>query len=143
MAYSMGRSTQPTPRRASLASLPARCEKAVLPVKQVFTNKDGSQGIRFLVATDLTLDFNAVTTIYKKRWKVAECHKSLKQHAALAASPTKVIETHANHFYAAIVAFIKLEKLKIKTGNGHFKLKALLFTIATQACLHTIQNWLA
>lgn len=118
-------------------------DKEVLLVKQVFTNKDGSQGIRFLIATDLTLDFNAITTIYKKRWKVEEYHKALKQHAALAASPTKVIETQANHFYAAIVAFIKLEKLKIKTGQGHFKVKAILFTLATQACLHTIQKWLA
>lgn len=118
-------------------------EKEVLLVKQVFTNKDGSQASRFLIATDLTLDFEAITTIYKKRWNVEQYHKSLKQNTALAASPTKIIATQANHFYAAIIAFIKLEKLKIKTGNGHFKLKALLFTIASQACLSAIKNWLA
>ena len=118
-------------------------KKAVLLVKEVFKNKDGSQGTRFLIATDLTLDYDAITTIFKKRWKVEEYHKSLKQHAALAASPTKTIETQANHFYAAIIAFIKLEKLKIKIGQGHFRMKAILFTVATQACLGVVRDWLA
>jgi hypothetical protein len=118
-------------------------EEPILLVKQVFTNKDGSQGTLFLIATDLTMDYEAITTIYKKRWKVEEYHKSLKQHTALNASPTKTIETQANHFYAAVIAFIKLEKIKFKTGHGHFRLKAILMATATQACLQTVQNWLA
>lgn len=118
-------------------------KKPIMLVKQVFTNKDGSQGTRFLIATDLTLDFNAITTIFKKRWKVEEYHKSLKQHAALGASPTKIIDTQANHFFASIVAFIKLETLKFKIGKGHFRMKAILLTIATQACFNTIRDWLA
>lgn len=118
-------------------------KQPILLVKQVFTNKDGSQGTRFVIATDLTMDYEAITTIYKKRWKVEEYHKSLKQHAALSASPTKTIETQANHFYAAVVAFIKMEKIKCKTGQGHFRLKAILMAVATQACLQNIQNWLA
>ena len=118
-------------------------EKPVQLVKQVFTNKDNSQGTLYLIATDLSLDWEAITTIYKRRWKVEEYHKSLKQHTALGASPTKVIETQANHFYAAVVAYIKLEKLKVKLGKGHFRLKALLFTVATKACLQTLANWSA
>ena len=118
-------------------------EAPILLVKQVFTNKDGSQGTLYLIATDLTMTYEAITTIYQKRWKVEEYHKSLKQHTAIGAAPTKVIETQANHFYAAIVAFIKLEAIKLKSGHGHFYLKALLFTCATQACLKTIQHWLA
>lgn len=118
-------------------------KEPVLLVKQVFTNRDGSQGVRFLIATDLTLDEAAITTIYKKRWKVEEYHKSLKQHTALGGSPTKTIETQANHFFAAIVAYIKLETLKFKTGHGHFRLKAILFAIATQECINTVQKWLA
>ncbi len=87
-------------------------EKPVRLIKQVFTNKDGSQGELFLIATDLTLDWNDITTIYQKRWKVEQYHKSLKQHTAFSASSTKTIETQANHFYAAIIAYIKLEKIK-------------------------------
>jgi len=115
--------------------------KPVRLVKQVFKNKDGSQGTLYLIATDLSMDYEAITTIYKKRWKVEEYHKSLKQHTALAGSPTKVIETQANHFYAAIIAYIKMEKLKFKTGNGHFKLKAILMLAATKTCMNMIQHW--
>ena len=47
-------------------------------VKQVFTNKDGSTGILYLVCNDLSLDYQEITTIYKKRWKVEVFHKSIK-----------------------------------------------------------------
>lgn len=116
-------------------------EKAVQLVKQVFTNKDGSQGTLYLIATDLSMSYEQITTIYKKRWKVEEYHKSLKQHTALAGSPTKIIATQANHFYAAVVAYIKMEKLKVKTGKGHFRLKAILMLAATKTCLGMIQDW--
>ena len=102
-------------------------EKPLLLAKQVFTNKDGSQGILYLVSSDTSLDFDGITTIYQKRWKVEEYHKSLKQNASLAKSPTKTIETQANHFFASMLAFVKLEKLKVKTGLGHFQFKAQLY----------------
>jgi hypothetical protein len=98
-------------------------------VKQIYTNKDGSQGTLYLIATDLSMSYDEITTIYKRRWKVEEYHKSLKQHTALAGSPTKVIETQANHFFAAVMAYIKLEKLEVKMSMGHFRLKAILYTV--------------
>ncbi|MEL6276097.1 MAG: transposase [Bacteroidota bacterium] len=116
-------------------------QQPVQLVKQVFKNKDGSQGILYLIATDLTISYEQITTIYKKRWKIEEYHKSLKQHTALAGSPTKIIETQANHFYAAVVAYIKMEKLKVKTGNGHFRIKAILAIAATKTCLELVQQW--
>jgi hypothetical protein len=64
-------------------------EEAVLLVKQVFTNKDGTQGTLYLIATDLDLSYEQITTIYQKRWKVEEYHKSLKQHTAIAGSPER------------------------------------------------------
>ena len=57
-----------------------------LPVKifkQVFKNKDGSEGVRFLAANDLTLKGGQFRTLYKKRWGVEEYHKSLKQNASI------------------------------------------------------------
>ncbi len=84
----------------------------VLLVRQVFTNKDGSTGILYLVSDDIGLDATQMTTIYKRWWKVEEYHKSLKQHTAISKSPTKTIQTQANHLYASIAAFIKLEVIK-------------------------------
>lgn len=105
-----------------------------------------STTIRFLIATDLTLDEAAITSrIFQKRWKVREYQQSLKQHTALGGSPTKTIETQANHFSAAIVAYVKLETLKFKTGHGHFRLNAvaMLFAIVIQECIRTVQKRIA
>jgi hypothetical protein len=54
-------------------------------------------------------------------------------------SPTKIIATQANHFYAAMLAFIKLEKLKLNTKMGHFKLKSELYLAALKAANHQLK----
>ncbi len=106
---------------------PKGIDKPMLVAKQVFTNKDGTQGFQYLVSSDTSLDFSGISTIYQKGWKVEEYHKSLKQNASLTKSPTKTIETQANHFFASVLAFIKMEKLNFKTGCGHFQFKAQLY----------------
>jgi len=112
---------------------PRSVKHPVLLVRQVFTNKDDSTGILYLVSDDIELDATQMTTIYKRRWKVEEYHKSLKQHTAIAKSPTKTIQTQANHLYASIAAFIKLETIKLKFGGNHFSITAILTAIATKA----------
>jgi hypothetical protein len=59
-------------------------DKAVLVVRQAFTHKDGSTALLHLVCSDLTCDYDAITTTYKKRWQVEVFHKSLKSNASLA-----------------------------------------------------------
>jgi len=44
--------------------------KEVLVLRQVFTNKDGSTGRLHLVCSDLTCDYDAISTTYKKWWEV-------------------------------------------------------------------------
>ena len=78
---------------------------ALLLVKQVFTNEDGSTGILYLVTSDTTLDGNGITTIYQKRWNVEPYHKSLKQNASLEKSPTQTVATQTNHFFAALCGY--------------------------------------
>jgi len=79
-------------------------------VCQVFTNEDGSTGVRYLVTSDLTLDADQITTIYQKRWKVEEYHRSLKQNASLAKSPTRTETTQTNHVAAALWSFVKIDR---------------------------------
>lgn len=71
--------------------------------------------------------------IYQRRWKIEEYHKSLKQNASIGRSPTRTIDTQANHFFAAILAYIKLERLKIRHSIGHFRLKAQLYAVGLKA----------
>ena len=98
--------------------------------KQVFKNENGSTGEIFLCSNDSKLNFNDITTIYHKRWKVEEFHKSLKQNASLGKSPTKTVRTQSNHFFASLCAFIKLEVLKAKLKIGHFQIKAKIYSLA-------------
>lgn len=124
------------PQRVYLRSV----KHPVMLVRQVFTNKDGSQGILYLVSNDTELDYESMTTIYKKRWKVEEYHKSVKQHTALAKSPTKTIATQANHMYASFIAYIKLEAIKLHSGMNHFAIKASLMAVATKAAFLALKQ---
>ena len=108
-------------------------QSAVLVTRQVFTNKDGSQGVLYLVSSDTSLNQAQLTTIYQRRWKVEEYHKSLKQNASMGKSPTKTPDTQANYFFAAILAYTKLEVLKLKCGMGYFRLKAQLYLTGLKA----------
>ncbi len=109
-------------------------------VKQVFTNKDGSTGILYLVTSDLNLTYDGITTIYDKRWNVEPYHKSLKQNASLSKSPTKIVRTQSNHVFASLCAYIKLEMLKISTNTNHFALKAQLYTSALHSAFQTLDT---
>jgi hypothetical protein len=109
-------------------------------VKQVFTNEDGSVGIRYLVSSDTTLSFEDLTTTYHERWQVECYHKSLKQNVSLAKSPTQTVTTQTNHFFAALCGFIKLERLKMGTKLNHFALKSKLYLNALRSAFSTLRT---
>lgn len=106
---------------------------ALLLIKQVFTNEDGSTGTLYLVTSDTTLSGQGISTIYQKRWHVEPYHKSLKQNASLEKSPTQTVITQSNHFFAALCGYIKLELLKGTTQLNHFALKSKLYLQAVQS----------
>lgn len=115
-------------------------EFPVLLTKQVFTNKDGSAGVLYLVTNDLTLDYPGLTAIYQKRWKVEEFHKSIKSNTGLARSPTQTVRAQSNHFFASIYAYFKLELLKVRRKRNHFALKAELYTRAIQTAFTELRR---
>ena len=102
----------------------------LLLTTEVFHNKDGSTGVRYLVTDDLTLDYDYIIQLYQRRWRVEVYHESLKQHAALEKSPTRTETTQRNHFFASLCAYVKLESLKIKTGVNHYALKSKIYLAA-------------
>jgi len=109
-------------------------------VRQIFTNEDGSTGVRYLVTSDLTLDADQIIAIYQKRWKVEEYHRSLKQNASLAKSPTRTETTQTNHFVAALWSFVKIELLKVQTNKNHYQLKAQLYFSALQQAFQELRS---
>ncbi len=107
--------------------------RPVLIAKQVFKNGDGSAGTLYLATSDLSLDYQSLTTIYKKRWKVEEFFRSIKNNAAFAKAPTKTITTQKAHFTASMIAFIKLERLKSRNSKNHYAMKSEIWLAATKA----------
>lgn len=108
--------------------------------KQVFTNKDGSTGELYLVSNRKEYTYEQQIMIYQKRWKVEQFHKSTKQNAALAKSPTKYEVTQSNHIFCSVIAYVKLELLKIKHCTNHFAIKGKLYLKAIQAAFKELQN---
>ena len=108
-------------------------------LKKVFTNEDKSTGVLYLVTNDLSIDADRIYELYQKRWRIEEFHKSIKQNASLARSPTKTIRTQCNHLFASMVAFCKLELLKVKTSMNHFAIRHKLLLKANQIMFHELQ----
>ena len=111
----------------------------LLLVMQVFTNKDASQGVVYLVTSDTTLSGSDIQTIYQKRWKVEEYHKSVKSNASFAKSPTKTIRTQSNHIFACLWAYVKLESLRLQTRLNHFAMKGRIYKAALASAYRELQ----
>ena len=115
-------------------------EFPVFLFKQVFTNKDGTRGQRFLASNDFTLTDDQFKTLYKKRWGVEEYHKSLKQNASIGSSPAHTERTQSNHIFSAIFAYVKLERLKLATQLNHFALKTKVYMASLKTAMSTFRE---
>jgi DDE superfamily endonuclease len=115
----------------------------LLVSRHVSTNEDGSESILYLCSSDLSLSAASMLTIYQKRWKVEEYHKSLKSNASFSKSPTKLPETQSNHFFASIVAFVKLELYRCSSRLNHFALKGKLYQAALSSALEQLKQFKA
>ena len=83
-------------------------EFPVLLHRQIFTNKDESTGILYLISNDIDATAATLETIYKKRWKVEVFHKNIKSNTALAKSPTKMVRTQSNHIFMSLYTAARL-----------------------------------
>lgn len=95
---------------------------AVLVVKKVFKNEDGSSGTLYLATSDLELGYDEIFTLYKRRWRVEEYHKSLKSNCSLGKCQASSHTAQKSHFYLAVLAFLLLEKAKAQENKNHFAL---------------------
>lgn len=124
------------PRRVFIKDIPFE----VSLMKHVFKNEDGSEGILYLVCSDLTIDAEKILTVYQTRWHIEEYHKSLKSLIGLEKSPTKTIRTQTNHLFSCVFAYVKLEKLKSGMHLNHFALKAKLYLSALKMSMKQLST---
>ena len=67
---------------------------AILLHRQIFINKDGSEGILYLISNSVKLDKQSIETIYQKRWRVEVFHKNIK----LSTAPSNTKNTEQSYF---------------------------------------------
>jgi hypothetical protein len=115
-------------------------KQAVAVCRDIFINKDNTEGELLLLSTDVKQTYQQIITTYQKRWEVEDYHKSLKNNASLEMSPARSMQTQAMHLFASICAFIKLEQLKIKEAKNQFALKARLYLKAIKAAFEELSN---
>ena len=115
-------------------------ELEILLIKQVFTNKDNSVGVRYLASNNLDLASDDFSNIYKKRWSVEEYHKSFKQNTCMTKSPTRTVKTQSTHIFASIVSYVKLERYKFSTKLNHFALKSRLYLNAAREAFKELEQ---
>jgi hypothetical protein len=72
---------------------------ALLLTKGVFTNKDATTGVRYLVTDDLTLTSDRIPQLYQRRWGVEVYHEVLRQNASL----TLVADAHRDDAAQSLV----------------------------------------
>lgn len=111
----------------------------LLVCRQVFKNENGSEGNLYLCSSDLDLSASDLSMLYQKRWKIEEYHKSLKSNASFSKSPTHKIRSQSNHFFASVVAYIKLEICRCSTRLNHFAQKAKLYQAALASAFEQLQ----
>ena len=109
-------------------------------LKKVFKNGDGSVGILYLISNDLTLDGEAIYKLYQRRWSVETYHRSIKQNASLAKSPCWKEITQANHIFLVLIAFCKLEILKLRINLNHYEIRNQLFLKANLAAYEELRK---
>ena len=51
---------------------------------------------------------------YKKRWKIEEYHRSIKNNTSLTKSPTKKEKSQLNHLFCSLYGYIKLEAMSLE-----------------------------
>ena len=109
-------------------------------LKKIFKNENGSTGVLYLISNDMLSSAERLYEVYQKRWRIEEFHKSIKQNASLVKSPTRTSRTQLNHIFSSIIAYCKLEFLKIKTNLNHFALKYILLLQANKVTFAKLQR---
>jgi len=107
--------------------------------RQVFKNGDGTADL-YLVCSDSGLSFDQISALYKRRWSVEQYHKAVKQVTSFGKSPAKRVKTQSNHFYLSIMAYSKMEILKVRSRTNEFQLKSRIYYNALKVAMEQIKE---
>ncbi len=95
----------------------------VLVSRQVFTNEDGSENILYLCSSDLSLSAGSLRDDLPETVESRRVPQVAQEQCLLCQVTDKLPHTQSNHFFASVVAFIKLEAYRMSARLNHFALK--------------------
>lgn len=114
----------------------------VVVVKKTFKHGRKSSGTLYRATSDLELGYEDIFTLYKRRWKIEEYHKSLKSNCSLEKCQASSHTAQKSHFYCAALAYLMLEKTKAKEDKNHFALKKELTILQVKYGMRAIKKHL-
>lgn len=112
----------------------------ILITKQVFKNENSIKGTLYLITNDLMADASSIKDYYQRRWKVEEFYKSVKSNTGYSKSPAHTTRTQSTHLYLSMIAFVKLEAIKVNTKKNHFAIKSILVINAMKVSMRKLQT---
>lgn len=106
----------------------------VLVCKLVATNGD----VTYLATDDLSLtDYDTFAGHFAHRWKVESFHRGIKQTTGIEKCKSIKATSQRTHIFSSFVAFIRLERERLKSGISWYEQKAEISRVAT---IHFLAN---
>lgn len=100
----------------------------VLVCRVVATNGD----IAYLATNALSLmDYDQFTNHFQQRWNIEEFHRGIKQTTGIEKCYSTKITSQKTHIFAAFVAFIRLEAVRISIHISWYEQKSSIARFAT------------
>ena len=112
----------------------------VVVVKKTFKHGRKSSGTLYLATSNLELAYEDIFNLYKRRWKIEEYHKSLKSNCSLEKCQASSHTAQKSHFYCVALAYLLLEKTKVKEDKNHFALKKELTILQVKYGMKAIKK---
>lgn len=95
------------------------------PIK-VFRSARTSTSAGYLGTDDLTLSADAAESLFGARWEIEEFHRGLKQTTGVAECAARIPQAQRTHIATALLAFLALERYRLRTGIPWTEAKARL-----------------
>lgn len=98
----------------------------------------GHGDIRYLASDDLGFlagGYAALQQHWDARWKIEEFHEGLKQTTGAGNCSAQRAHAQRLHIFSSMVAFLKLEAIRQKTGETWYEQKAAIVRPAMRAYL--------
>ncbi len=91
---------------------------------------------RYLASSDVTLtDYETFTRHWNQRWPIETFHRGIKQTTGLGDCSAQRTHAQKIHIFSCMVAFLKLETIRQRTGQTWYEQKAAITRPATRVYL--------